>query len=181
MENKTVWSIVNSNFFLWAMGVIAVSLVPFFYESCKHSREEERHKQRLYSEIKNRFSQMFIWLKRGVDSSGQVMNNNDPTAGTIHVHEVMYGFLYPPARTQRPQYYSTYKEFEDQSTISIIYELIGLEKDPSQKQRLEKTVVSLINVENIPTEPYIELKAVDYVVQEVKKDIYIDDWKEGYN
>ncbi len=180
MAARTSWEILNSNFVVWAMGVLALSLIPFIYDGCKQSRESERHRERLYYEVKSRFAQIFLWLRRGADSSGRAVSLIEHTPSKINVHEVMYGFLDPPSETFRPKYRATYEEFADLSILSVLNTLMELENNEKRREAIRKTTSSLVRVENIPTVELIDIDSIDTVIKNIKEDILVEQWKTEY-
>src|SRR5947209_18256158 len=107
VKKKMIWEILNSNLFLWLMGAIVLSLIPFIYSEWKSSSEKADRIERMDYEMENRLNQLFDNFSRGIDSTEYLKSygtSEKLKSDSVNVKQLLFEFKKPPKETYSPKF-----------------------------------------------------------------------------
>lgn len=172
----------NSGIFLWFLGALFLTFIPWGWSGYKSYKEQINRVEKLDNEMANRLDQMIAFVARGIDSTRIIATTLSNTelykVDSFNVEPILRSFIGTPALTSAPKFYSSYKEFEDVNTVSLLYELHGLEIDEKQRCSLQRVTKLLATSDLIPLdEKNISVKDKNKAIEELRDTLYLNRWR----
>src|SRR5689334_20178749 len=102
-EEKETSKWYNSGIFLWFLGALFVTFIPWLWGIYSSSREKEDRVEKLDNEMVNRLDQLIAFVWRGTDSikkiNHPILNTESAKDDSLNVNNILYGFIGAPSHS----------------------------------------------------------------------------------